>query len=442
MRPLLQGLSTLRKHVFLRNNTYYYRSDVPSDLAHYFPRAEVKLSLKTSDPDAAKLAALSLELQVQQAYALLRLGRLTDEIVKQLVATVMPDTPNATVLENKGRLLTNIITTYTLEKKSGWTGKTTLEVAGVFKLLVDIMGDIDVSTITRPMLIQLRAALLRVPPNFYKKNPGKSVKAAIAANTEAGISIKSVNKHVARIGSLLKYCHELGYITNNPATGLQLSEKQRVDEERSVYSHDDIKSIVSNLPPATERPERYWIPLIGLYSGMRLAEICQLYVDDIIKVDGCWCFNINNSCDKQLKNDASVRVIPVHPKLIELGLIKYVESMRDAGQPRLWMNLSYIRLHGYTNTFGKWYQRYNRDYVTEDPKKVFHSMRHLVADTLKQRGVSEVVISELVGHAHKSITSSRYGKRYQPKVLLEALELLDYGIDMLQVDKRHDSCVR
>ena len=32
MRPLLQGLSTLRKHVYLRNSTYYYRSDVPPDV--------------------------------------------------------------------------------------------------------------------------------------------------------------------------------------------------------------------------------------------------------------------------------------------------------------------------------------------------------------------------------------------------------------------------
>jgi integrase len=93
------------------------------------------------------------------------------------------------------------------------------------------------------------------------------------------------------------------------------------------------------------------------------------------------------------------------------------------------MNLSFINLHGYTNSFGKWYQRFNREHVTDDPKKVFHSIRHTVANTLKQRGVSESLIAELLGHAHKSITSGRYGKRYRPKVLLEALNLLDYGIE-------------
>jgi integrase len=57
-------------------------------------------------------------------------------------------------------------------------------------------------------------------------------------------------------------------------------------------------------------------------------------------------------------------------------------------------------IHGYSNGFGKWYQRFNRRHVTKDPQKVFHSMRHLVTDTLKQAGVLETVIAELVGHSN------------------------------------------
>jgi len=326
-------------------------------------------------------------------------------------------------------LLSHLVKSYTAEKHAGWTDKTKIEVAGVFKLLLDILGDVDVTTLTRPMLIELRSSLLKVPPNFYVKNPGCSVKDAINFSSEPGISIKTVNKHVARIGSLLKYCHELGIITNNPATGLQLSEKQRSDQERSPYSLNDIRKIVDNLPQADNNPERYWVPLIGLFSGLRLNEICQLYIEDVRFVDECWCFEINDAGEKRLKNAASARVIPIHPILIEHGLIQYVEKMKKAGNPRLWMNLTYVDLHCYTNSFGKWYARFNREKVTEDPKKVFHSMRHTVANILKQKGVSEALIAEILGHAHASITTSRYGKRYQPKVLLEAMQFLDYGIN-------------
>ena len=57
----------------------------------------------------------------------------------------------------------------------------------------------------------------------------------------------------------------------------------------------------------------------------------------------------------------------------------------------------------------------------------FHSLRHTFADTLKQQGVQENLISELMGHANSSITTGRYGKRYQAKVLLEVVRRLDYG---------------
>jgi integrase len=63
--------------------------------------------------------------------------------------------------------------------------------------------------------------------------------------------------------------------------------------------------------------------------------------------------------------------------------------------------------------------------------KEFYSMRHTVTDTLKQAGELETVIAELVGHSTSgSMTMGRYGKRYQPKVLLEALVQLDYGLEI------------
>lgn len=413
-------------HLIRVNCRFYYKIKVPVDLAHLFPCRFIKKSLQTSQLHAAKTMLRYHEFKTHNAFALLRTGTLSPEHVHQVVNSLLPR-PLAPE-KNCKSIISDVIKSYTAEKQGGWSDKTKMEVAGVFKLLVDILGDVDVTTITRPMLIELRTSLLKVPPNFYVKNPGRSVREAINSTKGPGISIKTVNKHMARIGSLLKYCHEMGILTNNPAAGLQLSDKQRSDQERSAYTLNDINKIVANLVEDVKQPERYWIPLIGLYTGLRLNEVCQLHTKDVIKIDGIWCFDINDDAEKSLKNGASARVIPVHPLLIERGLIDHVEKMKNTGQPRLWMNLVYVNLHGYTNSIGKWYARFNREYVSEDPKKVYHSMRHTVADMLKQKGVSEAIIAELLGHAHGNITSSRYGKRYQPKVLLEALMHLDYGI--------------
>lgn len=185
-----------------------------------------------------------------------------------------------------------------------------------------------------------------------------------------------------------------------------------------------MKSITLRLPVSKTTPERYWVPMIAMYSGMRLQEICQLYRNDLRKVDGIWCFDINDDTpDKQLKTASSKRLVPVHPELIRLGLLNYHSQVNHE---RLWPNLSYIELHGYTNSIGKWFQRFNREYVTDDPQKTFHSFRHTFIDTLKQLQVQGAIISEIAGHAVDSITMGRYGKRFNPEVLLEAVSMVRY----------------
>lgn len=181
---------------------------------------------------------------------------------------------------------------------------------------------------------------------------------------------------------------------------------------------------MENLPDKTVQPERYWIPLISMYSGLRIDEACQLYKEDIRDVNQIPCIDVNCNKDKKLKTLSSARVLPVHPKLIELGFLEYVQSVEHE---RLWPNLYRRPLGGFSGKFGQWYCRFNRQCITTDPYKTYHSFRHSICDTLKQAGVQEALIAELVGHSNNdSITMSRYGKRYRPEVLLEALVKVDY----------------
>jgi integrase len=59
------------------------------------------------------------------------------------------------------------------------------------------------------------------------------------------------------------------------------------------------------------RDEHYWIPLIGLFSGMRQEEICQLHVEDVREAWG-----INSRPPRKLKNATAARLVPVHKDLI------------------------------------------------------------------------------------------------------------------------------
>ena len=61
--------------------------------------------------------------------------------------------------------------------------------------------------------------------------------------------------------------------------------------------------------------------ILGMYSGLRLSEKCQLNVEDVKKVYGVLCFDVNDEKDK-MKTKSSPRIVPVHPVLIKLGFCK------------------------------------------------------------------------------------------------------------------------
>ncbi len=167
--------------------------------------------------------------------------------------------------------------------------------------------------------------------------------------------------------------------------------------------------------------------MIAMFSGMRLDEICQLHVEDILEIDGIPCFDINDRGEKKLKSRSSQRIIPVHPFLIQHGFLDYVGQAVTKDNQQVWKNLTKNKYGYWGKKLGNWYGRFNRKHITADPKKCFHSFRHTVADTMKQTGVQEGIIGEILGHSNESITTGRYGKKFRPAALSEAIKMLDYG---------------
>ena len=107
------------------------------------------------------------------------------------------------------------------------------------------------------------------------------------------------------------------------------------------------------------RPERYWVTLISLYSGSRLNEICQMNLSDIEEQDGIWVMNlINDPEDKNIKTQSGNRVVPLHPKLIDPGLLNYVTEIRNKNETKLFPNLKRSELSSYGSPISQWFGRY------------------------------------------------------------------------------------
>ena len=110
----------------------------------------------------------------------------------------------------------------------------------------------------------------------------------------------------------------------------------------------------------------YLAPLIGLFSGMRLGEIIQLYVGDVRDEHGIHVFYITPDCStdaganaKSLKTATSHRKVPVHASLIELGLLAFVERQRQRGQVRLFPDFEKAKDdQTWSKAFGKHFKRF------------------------------------------------------------------------------------
>lgn len=339
---------------------------------------------------------------------------------------LLPDAPSASpcfsrvveeCLEQQGR--------------EGVSTKTIDDKRSVATLLVRIIGDLPVDLISRQDARKFRETALKLPPRLYQLPDGQSLEEVIKTATST-ISFTTFNNYVKNLTTFFTYAIREGYCERNPFDGLRVKQRGKVSEERSVFAEADLRRLFSKENYASSsgrKPNQYWLPLLGLYTGARLNELCQLYLDDVVTINGVDCLHIRASRpDQKLKTALSERLVPIHSKLKALGFIEFIQKQRAAGHQRVFPELTCHKKHGYGAAPSKWFTRVREQLGFRDGEgqKDFHSFRHTIADHLKQKGISEALVGGLLGHQTGGITFSRYGKDFRPEVLAPVVEAVDF----------------
>ena len=314
--------------------------------------------------------------------------------------------------------------------------KTEEEIRNSVKFLTECFGDIPIGDITKEKSNIIKSHIKNYPKN-RTKNPKYRDKdfhslMKMKIPQQDIIHLTTINKHLGNLSSFMIWCVNNGYCNTNPFTGMKIKQKKSPRDERDRFSEKELKEIFSkqNYLHLTKVEKdsyyRYWVPLIGVFTGMRSGEICSLYLDNIREIGGNqrkkrWCIDIleePNRPDKKLKNQSSRRIVPIHDTLLELGFIDFITLLKkDTERKRVFEELIYSE-----GTYGRSISRFfNNRYLPllgiKTDKNGFHSFRHSVIDHLKQLGVEPHFINELVGHSQGNIDLDRYGKRYNPDIL-------------------------
>ncbi|WP_065760378.1 site-specific integrase [Pseudomonas defluvii] len=343
-------------------------------------------------------------------------------------AVMLPDVPS--VSPSFSKVVEECLGQQGLE---GVSVKTLDDKRSVATLLVRIIGDLPMDLITRQDARKFRETALKLPPRINQLPSSLSLEEVIKTATST-ISHTTFNNYVKNLTTFFTYAIREGYCERNPFDGLRVRQRGKVSEERSVFTEDDLRRLFSKevyASVSSRKPNQYWLPLLGLYTGARLNELCQLYLDDVVTINGVDCLHIRASRpDQKLKTASSERLVPIHSRLKMLGFIEFIQKQRAAGHQRIFPELTCHKKHGYGAAPSKWFTRVREQLGFKDGEgqKDFHSFRHTIADHLKQKGVSEALVGGLLGHQTGGITFSRYGKDFRPEVLAPVVEAVDFDV--------------
>jgi hypothetical protein len=236
-----------------------------------------------------------------------------DILFAGMVSTGLPPLPGTkAVLVSSGLTFQEAIDRYLAQKTPAWAMKTVQSVTYALKAAAELYGpDKALAKYLATDKRLFRDTLAKLPPHQEKmaKHANLTMLQAAEANENGPfLSTKTQKKNLDFLGAFLIWATNEEYLEKPPGTGIKTApaKTQGNAAEREPYTASDLKKIFASpifagSKSSTRRAEPgnfiakdgyYWVPLIGLYTGMRLGEIIQLRSCDVEAIDGIALFKV------------------------------------------------------------------------------------------------------------------------------------------------------
>ncbi|MFY9984908.1 MAG: tyrosine-type recombinase/integrase [Chthoniobacterales bacterium] len=222
----------------------------------------------------------------------------------------------------------------------------------------------------------------------------------------AGLSAGRVNFCVKVLRMFFRSAHKDGYLLENPAQYLE-TVRNRADGRRRPLTVDEIRAVL-----AIANPEWQSLIRFGLYTGQRLMDLALLTWSGIDLERG----EIRLTTSKTGRRMTIPMAQPLREYLVALA----GEDDPDAPlHPRAFAG---VKKDGRTNNVSNQFvellhQAGLREAQTHQSRKIgrgarrqasnisFHSLRHAAVSLLKDSGIPEAVVMELIGHDSKAMSA-------------------------------------
>lgn len=318
---------------------------------------------------------------------------------------------------------------------------------------VTVMTDLRIGEIDREIVGEYFKCLRRLPANLSRKAKyrGKSIQ-ELRDMGDPPQSEQNASKKIERASAMFRWAlqekRKWG-IDANPFVGFA----QAGDEEtpRRPFAPDELRALLTHPDFATgtfRSTYSFWLIPLAIFTGARLGELAQLDLKDFVEVEGISCIDINDTDavevftdaggrKKRVKNKNARRLVPIHRELIQIGLLRHVETLRGRGEHHLFPELSRTRRDGPGHAASNWFQRFRaKAGLSAKQETVFHSFRHLFITTLLDAGTPPHMIAPLVGHEGKVITADVYWNKRDASKRLPTIEAFNLSDDIVALMPR------
>jgi integrase len=255
------------------------------------------------------------------------------------------------------------------------------------------------------------AATGNPPIGTLTRSQGVDMRAFLLAG---GVTAKTARDRFDYIKGFLNFASvELEVLDRNPWSGLKI--EYTTTSPRRPWSGEQLQEYFSrplhaayDIPTAWDAgaDAAYWVPLMGIFTGARISELCQLNVADIETIDGVNVIHVTDQGEGQaVKSKAGRRMVPVHAELVRLGFLEYAAAVRKVGALPLFPSIRRAKDKA-GSYFSQWFSS-TRTRPDGSALPDFHSLRHTVRSKLASAGIAEPLIDMLIGHEIKGSTGAR-----------------------------------
>lgn len=278
--------------------------------------------------------------------------------------------------------------------------------AFVLRVFKELVGNLELADIGLREVDLFLDAMRVWPPNAtgqraYRHMKAPDVVRKARACHDTSIHPHTQQHHIKRLRQWFRWLEQRNEIRPGLLNGVRVGTVEAASvRNRHPFAPVQLEAIFTHplMTQATE-PEKFFLGMMGLYGGLRVAEGAQLWEADIVVRNGIWCFDIG-ACrpGQRLKNRQSARLIPIHSRILAAGFLDYVADVRAQGHKRLFPTILWGH-NGPGDGPSDWFARFVRKHVGIDERGMtFHALRHTFVHYMQEANVSEWMAVQLLGH--------------------------------------------